>query len=163
MSRIAVYPGSFDPPTYGHLDILRRATKLFDKVIIAVVNNPNKNSLFSIDERVDLLKETISGYKLKNVDVDSFSGLLVNYVQQKNGCVIIRGLRAVSDFEYEFQMAHMNKKLAPDIETIFISSDNRFTFVSSQTIKEVIKLGGDISRLVPENVKKELKIKLEEV
>ncbi|PLX16233.1 MAG: pantetheine-phosphate adenylyltransferase [Candidatus Muiribacterium halophilum] len=163
MFRIGIYPGSFDPPTYGHLDILKRASKLFDKVVIAVVSNPNKHSLFSIDERVRLLKESCSEEVLKNVEIDSFKGLLVDYVKKKDGCAIIRGLRAVSDFEYEFQMAHMNKNLCKDIETIFISSDNRFTFISSQTIKEVIRLGGDITGLVPEIVKKELKIKLEEV
>ena len=156
MSKIAVYPGSFDPVTEGHLDILKRTSKLFSKVIMAVVVNYSKNSLFTVEERIEILRNSI---KLDNVEFDSFEGLLVDYVRQRKGDVIIRGLRATTDFEYEFQMAHTNKKLAPDIETMFIAADNRYTFVSSNTIKEVARLGGDITGLVPESALNGLKNK----
>ncbi|MFA5480435.1 MAG: pantetheine-phosphate adenylyltransferase [Candidatus Muiribacteriota bacterium] len=154
MNKIAVYPGSFDPVTKGHIDILKRATSIFSKVIIAVVVNPNKKSRFTVEKRVELIKKSIGD--LPGVEVDSFSGLLVDYVKMKNGVAIIRGLRAVSDFEYEFQMAHTNKKLAPNVETVFIAADNRYTFISSNVIKEVSSLGGDVSDLVPNCVLKEL-------
>ncbi len=156
MNKIAVYPGSFDPVTKGHLDILKRASLLFSKVIIAVVDNPNKKCLFTMNERVDLLKKSVN---IDNVIIDRFSGLLVNYVEDKGGVVIIRGLRALSDFEYEFQMAHMNKKLNDRIETIFISADNRYTFISSNTIKEVARLNGDFGDYVTQPVLEALNIK----
>ncbi|MGM0608560.1 MAG: pantetheine-phosphate adenylyltransferase [Candidatus Muiribacteriota bacterium] len=152
--KTAIYPGSFDPVTNGHLDILNRTAELFEKVIIAVVINPNKKSKFSVEKRLELLKKSIGD--ASNVEIDSFHGLLVDYVKQKKGDVIIRGLRAVSDFEYEFQMAHINKKLAPEIETVFISADNRYTFISSNAIKEVGHFGGDIKDMVPECVAEEL-------
>lgn len=152
--RIGICPGSFDPVTNGHLDIIERSSKMFDKVIVAVLKNSSKNSLFTIEERVELLKHTCSKYE--NVEIDSFSGLLIDYAKLKNANVIIKGLRAVSDFEYEMQMALMNSKLDPDIETIFMMTSNKFSYLSSSIIKEVIRLGGDISGLVPELVEKEL-------
>lgn len=152
--RIGVCPGSFDPVTNGHLDIIARSSKMFDKVIVAVLRNSSKNSLFTIEERVELLKKTCEQYG--NVEIDSFSGLLIDYMKLKQANVIIKGLRAISDFEYEMQMALMNSKLDRNIETIFMMTSNRYSYLSSSIIKEVVKLGGDISGLVPELVEKEL-------
>lgn len=152
--RIGVCPGSFDPVTNGHLDIIARASKMFDKVIVAVLKNSTKNSLFTVEERVEMLKATCMQYE--NVVIDSFSGLLIDFVKFNKANFIIKGLRAVSDFEYEKQMALMNSKLDDDIETIFLMTSIKYSYLSSSIIKEVIGLGGDISGLVPELVETEL-------
>ncbi len=153
---LAVYPGSFDPPTNGHLDIIIRASHLFPKIIIAVTKNTNKKHIFSLQERTDLLQKITEN--LKNVKVTSFSGLLVNnYFEKINSFVLIRGLRAISDFEYEFQMALMNRNLNKEIETIFLMPDQSYTFLSSSMVKEIAMLGGDTRDFVPECVKMELK------
>lgn len=149
---IAIYPGSFDPITNGHIDILKRASKLFDNVIIAVLENPAKTPFFSVAERIAMIKETTS--VLKNVQVDSFKGLTVDYAKQKNAKVLIRGLRAVSDFEYEMQMAQMNKSLYLDLETIFLVPSVENSFLSSSLVKEVAMLRGDVSQIVPDSVNK---------
>jgi pantetheine-phosphate adenylyltransferase len=155
--RLAVYPGSFDPVTNGHIDILEKTSKIFDKIIVAVVHNVSKNALFTLDERVTLIKESTK--HLDNIEVECFSGLLANYLSEKNACAIIRGLRTVADFEYEMHMAMINKKLIPELDTIFVMSDSKYVFVSSSIIKEAALLGGDISGLVPEVVKKGLEEK----
>ncbi len=157
--RIAIYPGTFDPITYGHLDILERASKIFDKVIIAVANNERKGPLFSLEERVELIKECILEYKLKNVEVDTFDTLLIEYAKNKGAKVIIRGLRAISDFEYEFQMALMNRKLYPAVETLFMMPNEQYTYVSSRIVKEIASYGGSVSCLVPANVEAKLREK----
>lgn len=145
----AIYPGTFDPITNAHLDLIQRGLELFDEVIVAIAPNPVKGPTFTTDERVYLVEETLRANKLDKARVESFEGLLVDYVEKKNCKIIIRGLRAVSDFEYEFQMALMNRKLAPDIETIFLMPSESYTFLSSHMVKEVCKLGGDVSELVP--------------
>jgi pantetheine-phosphate adenylyltransferase len=157
MRSIAVYPGSFDPITNGHIDLLERALKIFDNVIVAVATNPSKDSLFSTEERLEMIKDALAHHPLKNrVRVDLFQGLLVDYVQSIPAKAIIRGLRAISDFEYEFQMALMNRKLSADIETAFIMTGMRWIYISSRMIKEVVRSGGDVSGLVPDIVKKKL-------
>jgi len=156
--RAAIYPGSFDPLTNGHLDVLQRATKLFHRVIVAVAKNESKNPLFTPAERVALIKEGIT--HLAGVEVDSFDGLLVDYARQQKAQAIVRGLRAVSDFEFEFQMALMNRKLDENIETIFMMPKETYTFISSRIVKEIAKLGGDISSFVPPHVETALKKKL---
>lgn len=153
--RTVIYPGSFDPLTNGHLDIVQRAAKLFDKVIIAVANNETKKPLFNLRERVELVKRGIK--HLPNVEADSFNGLLVEFADERGACAVIRGLRAVSDFEFEFQLALMNRKLNDKIETIFMMPRGAYTFLSSRIVKEVARLGGDISPFVPEHVQKALK------
>ncbi|SHJ58663.1 pantetheine-phosphate adenylyltransferase [Tepidibacter formicigenes] len=158
MKKVAVYPGSFDPVTNGHLDIIKRASKLFDKLIVAVLYNPNKKSLFTFEERVTLLKEVVKD--LDNVEVDSFSGLLIDYCNEKNVNAIIRGLRAVSDFEYELQMAQMNRQLNSKVETVILTTSTKYSFISSSLIKEVAKFKGDISDLVPDIVLSKLKERL---
>ena len=161
MYSIAVYPGSFDPITNGHIDLLERALKIFDNVIVAVATNPSKDSLFSTEERLEMIKDALAHHPLKNrVRVDLFQGLLVDYVQSIPAKAIIRGLRAISDFEYEFQMALMNRKLNADIETAFIMTGMRWIYISSRMIKEVVRSGGDVSGLVPDNVEKRLTQKL---
>lgn len=150
MMKTAVYPGSFDPVTHGHLDIIERAANIFDKVVVAVLQNNSKTPLFSVDERIDMLKKTTSSFK--NVEIDYFSGLLVDYMKQNNYHVIIKGLRMLSDFEYEFQMALMNKKLNNDIETLFMMTNSKYAYLSSSIVKEIAKFNGDISELVPEYV-----------
>jgi len=152
---VAVYPGSFDPPTNGHLDIIIRSTHLFPKVIVAVTDNSTKNPTFTLNERILMLRSATKN--IKNVEIDSFSCLLVNYIKSKKASIIIRGLRAVSDFEYEFQMALMNRRLNKKIETVFLMPDEAYTYLSSRLVKEVARLGGDISGLVPELAKKYLK------
>ena len=152
--RKAVYPGSFDPLTNGHLDLIIRGSKLFDELQVAVLNNPNKKSLFTFDERVNIIKECTRN--LYNVNVVSFDGLLANYCHENNINAIVRGLRATSDFEYEFQMAHMNRELAPDVETVMLTTTTEYSYISSSLVKEVFKFNGDISRLVPEFVLEEL-------
>lgn len=149
--RLAVYPGSFDPVTNGHIDILEKTSKLFDRIIIAVVHNVGKNALFSLNERVNLIRESTS--HIPNIEVQSFSGLLVDYVKQKEACAIIRGLRTVADFEYEMHIAQINRRMLPEVETIFVLADSRYIFVSSSIIKEAALLGGDVTGLVPEAVR----------
>lgn len=155
----AIYPGTFDPITNAHLDLIQRGLELFDEVIVAIAPNPVKGPTFTTDERVHLVEETLRANKLDKARVESFEGLLVDYVEKKNCKIIIRGLRAVSDFEYEFQMALMNRKLAPDIETIFLMPSESYTFLSSHMVKEVCKLGGDVSELVPNIVNNAMKNK----
>lgn len=144
---IAIYPGSFDPLTNGHIDVAERAARLFDRLILAVVHNPAKNPLFSVEERMEMLREVAA--RFPNVEVDSFQGLLVNYATQKQASVLIRGIRAISDYEYELQMALMNRRLQPEIETVFLMAGEAYSFVSSRMVKEVSRLGGDVSGLVP--------------
>ncbi|QDI90618.1 pantetheine-phosphate adenylyltransferase [Salicibibacter halophilus] len=155
MTTIAVAPGSFDPVTNGHLDIIERSTKIFDKVIVAVLINRNKTPLFNIEERVELLQESFRDYP--NVEVDSFDGLLVNYVRSKNANVIVRGLRAVTDFEYEMQSTSINRKMDKDIETFFMMTNNQYSYLSSSIVKEVAKNKGDVNGLVPSHVEDALK------
>ena len=148
--RTAIYPGSFDPLTNGHLDVLQRAVKLFDRVIVAIARNESKNPLFTLEERLVLMKPAIS--RMKNVRADVFDGLLVEYAARQKACAIVRGLRAVSDFEFEFQMALMNRKLDEKIETIFMMPKDTYTFISSRIVKEIARLGGDVSQFVPPHV-----------
>ncbi len=148
--KIAIYPGSFDPITNGHADIVKRAAEVFDKVIVAVSINNQKTPLFSIEERMELARTVFSNYD--NVEVDTFTGLLADYARNVGAKTIIKGLRAVSDFEYEFQMAHMNKKLYPEVETMFMMSNQQYSYLSSSIVKEVGKLGGDLAGLVPEQI-----------
>lgn len=157
MKRLAIYPGSFDPLTNGHLDIVERGLSLFDEVIVAILINPKKQSLFSIEERIDLLNEIFINHP--NVHADSFNGLLVDYARQKQATVILRGMRAVSDFEHEFQMAIMNRRMDRKIQTIFLMTGFRWIFTSSSIIKEVAQFGGDVSDLVPDPVNKRLREK----
>lgn len=156
--RTAVYPGSFDPITNGHLDVIQRAARLFDRVIVAVAINESKTPLFTMKERNHLTSHAVQ--HLSNVEVDTFTGLLVDYVAEKKGEAVIRGLRAVSDFEFEFQLALMNRKLNEKVETIFMMPKESYTFISSRMIKEVARLGGDISSFVPAHVEAALKQKL---
>ena len=155
--RIAVYPGTFDPLTNGHLDILDRAVALFDRVIIAVASNSNKETLFTLSERQELLRYELK--RIDNVEVSSFSGLTVDFARQCGAVALIRGLRAMTDFEYEFQLALMNKKLAPDIETIFLMTKSEYSFISSSAIKWAASLGGCIAEFVPPNVEKAIMAK----
>ena len=152
--KIAVYPGTFDPFTNGHLDILIRSSKLFDKVIVAVAIDSDKQTLFNIEERVDFIKDSIENYN--NIEVEAFKGLLMHFVEKRQAQVVIRGLRAVSDFEYEFQMALMNHNLNEDVETLFLTTSSEYAFLSSTVIKSVIKLNGRIKGLVSEKVEKAL-------
>ena len=153
--RKAVYPGSFDPPTYGHLDIIERASKLFEELIVAVGVNPRKKVMLSTDERMTLLNELTKG--LPNVSVKSFDGMAVSFVKSQSSKIIIRGIRTVSDFEYEFQMALSNQNLARDIETVFIMSSQQYSYFSASIIKEVLALGGDISGFVPKIVEEAMR------
>lgn len=155
---VVIYPGSFDPVTYGHIDIINRCSKKFDKVIVSVLNNNSKKNMFTVDERITLLKKALEEYD--NVEVDSFNGLLIDYARKKNCSLIVRGLRAVSDFEYEMQMALVNKKLSKDIETIYMVARGEYSYLSSSIVKEVATFGGDISCFVPKVVEKAIKEKL---
>ena len=157
--RVAIYPGSFDPITQGHVDIILRGSSMFDKIVVAVLENVEKEPLFSVEERLEMIRETFSDRP--NVDADAFSGLLVGYAQSKNATAIVRGVRAISDFEYEFQMALMNRRLAPDIETVFMMPAEEYSYVSSRLIKEVAGLGGSVSGLVPPCVERRLEQKFE--
>ncbi len=157
MERIAIYPGSFDPVTNGHLDIIIRGLKLFDRIIVTILENPSKSLLFTMTERMDLLAESLKG--LNNVEIASYNGLLVDYAKMRGATAILRGMRAVSDFEYEFQMALMNRKLEREIQTVFLMTGLRWIFTSSSIIKEAAKFGGDIESMVPKVVKKKLEEK----
>lgn len=150
MTRTAIYAGSFDPLTLGHMDIITRGARLFDRLIVAVAVNIGKNSLFSGEERARFLRECVNG--MNGVEILCMEGLLVNFARQMNATTILRGLRAVSDFEYEFQMAAMNRKLAPEVETVFLMSGESTTFVSSRLVKEIAAMGGDLSAFVPPSV-----------
>ena len=154
----AIYPGSFDPVTFGHLDVIKRALKLFDEVIVAVAFNDQKQGLFTVDERVALLE--LATREMANVRVAQFSGLLVNFAREQQAAALIRGLRAISDFEFEFQMALMNRKLEKSIETLFLMPKEEYTYLSSRIVKEIARLGGDVTSFVPTNVQKALKAKL---
>jgi len=156
-ARRAVYPGSFDPPTMGHLDIIQRAAQLFDELIVAVAVNSQKQPLFSLEERMQMLQECCA--HLPNVRVASLDGLLARFAQQVGACAIVRGLRAVSDFEYEFQMATMNRQLAPEVDTCFLMTHQQYAFLSSSIVKEVARLGGGIDHLVPPTVAHKLRAK----
>jgi pantetheine-phosphate adenylyltransferase len=155
--KIAIYPGTFDPITYGHVDVIERAREIFDKVIVMVARNSSKAPLFSTEERVKMIKDVVK--KFKNVEVDSFEGLLVNYAKKKKATAIVRGLRAVSDFEYEFQMALTNRKLAKDITTVFLMPHEKYTYLNSSIVREIARMGGDVSGFVPVSVKQALKKK----
>ncbi len=157
--RIAVYPGSFDPITNGHLDIIKRASGLYDKVIVGVLANANKSPLFTEMERVCMIEEVVKNFD--NVSVDTFSGLLVDFAKQNNAAVIIKGLRTVKDFEYEFQMALLNKALNPDYETVFLMTDMKYSYISSSIVKEVAKLHGDLTDFVPGQIVDKIKSKYE--
>jgi len=152
---VAIYPGSFDPVTKGHIDVIERAARLFNRVIVAVIHNPEKKAHFSFRRRMAMLKKSVP--HLKNVEVDSFDGLLVEYVRTKKARAIIRGLRAVSDFDYEFQMALTNRKMAPEIETVFLMTDYRYSYLSSSFVKQIALLGGAVDGMVPEAAAKQLK------
>jgi pantetheine-phosphate adenylyltransferase len=155
--KLAVYPGSFDPLTNGHVDIIERGTRLFDKIIVAILVNVEKSPLFSVAERVEIARDVFAAYP--NVEVDTFDGLLVEYARRKRAGVIVRGLRAISDFEYEMQMALMNRHLNPDVETVFMMPAETYTYVSSRLVKEVVALGGSVTNLVPEVVEQRLREK----
>ncbi len=152
--KIAIYPGSFDPLTNGHIDIIERAMTIFDKVIIAILQNPSKKSLFTVEERIEMAKQSFNGKN--SIKVDFFGGLLVDYAKIKNATAIIRGMRAISDFESEFQMALMNRKLNKEVQSVFLMTGLRWIFTSSSIIKEAAQFGGDISDMVPEPVKLKL-------
>ncbi len=157
MKKVAIYPGSFDPITYGHLDIIKRSLTIFDEIIVAVARNSQKNSLFSSEERVELIQTVLRDEP--RVSVDTFTGLLINYVASRNAHVIIRGLRAISDFEYEFQIAQMNSSISCEIETMFMMTSVQYGYLSSSIVKEVCSLNGNIDGFVPAEVKRALRAK----
>lgn len=154
MHQTAIYPGTFDPITNGHLDIIKRAARIFDKVIVAVAKNTGKTTLFSMDERQQLIKSSVE--HIEGVSVEIFDGLIVDFCHKKGASALIRGLRALSDFEYEFQMALLNRKIGKDVESVFLMPKEKYTYLSSSMIKEIAALGGDVSCFVPEHVKNEL-------
>ena len=156
--KIAICPGSFDPVTLGHMDIIMRARKVFDKVVVAVLINPEKHTSFTVEERIDLLRRATSG--LDNVEIDGFRGLLADYARMRGATAIVKGLRAVSDFEYEFQMALTNKKLNPDLETIFLTTVSEHMFLSSSIVKQIASFGGDISNFVPPCILRDIQERL---
>ena len=158
MAKIAVYPGSFDPITNGHIDVIKRASKVFDHLIVAVLVNDSKKSMFTLDERLDILKHSIDN--LDNVSFDSFSGLLVDYCKEKQLSAIVRGLRAISDFEFELQMAQMNRQLYDETETVFFTTSEQYSYLSSSLVKEVAKFGGKIDGLIPDYAIMKMKQKL---
>src|SRR6478672_8664864 len=161
MSHTAVYPGTFDPITLGHEDLARRASRLFDKVILAVADSRAKRPFFSLDERVDMARHILKD--LPNVEICGFSGLLMNFVQERGARVVVRGLRAVSDFEYEFQLAGMNRGMYPDVEAVFLTPGEQFMFISATIVREISTLGGDTSKFVPPHVADRLKIKIQQL
>jgi pantetheine-phosphate adenylyltransferase len=154
----ALYPGTFDPPTNGHVDLITRGSKLFDHLTVAVLVNPVKNPLFSVEERVEMLKEVTGS--IENVSIATFNGLMVEFARQQGVSAVLRGIRAISDYEYEFQMALMNRRLAPEVETVFLQPAGRYSFISSRMLKEVFSLGGDVTGLVPPNVLKRLRARI---
>jgi pantetheine-phosphate adenylyltransferase len=154
---LAIYPGSFDPLTNGHVDIIQRGSRLFDRIVVSILLNVEKSPLFTVPERVEIAREVFQGYP--NVEVDTFDGLLVEYARAKRARVIVRGLRAISDFEYEMQMALMNRHLNPDVETVFMMPAEPYTYVSSRLVKEVVALGGSVNKLVPTLVESRLREK----
>jgi pantetheine-phosphate adenylyltransferase len=159
MKRVkAIYPGSFDPLTNGHLDLIERGSKIFDELVIAILRNSEKSPLFSVEERMEMLKDTTS--HLENVSVDTFEGLLVDYVAKQNARAVLRGIRAISDYEYELQMALMNRNLSPNIETVFMMPADTYSYLSSRLVKEVFQLGGSVRGLVPELVEERLREKV---
>ena len=158
MAVTAIYPGTFDPPTNGHLDLITRGARIFSHLTVAILNNPVKNPLFTPEERMEMLIEATS--PLKNVSVATFDGLMVDFARRQGAAAVLRGIRAISDYEHEFQMALMNRRLAPDIETVFLQPAGRYSFVSSRMVKEVFSFGGDISGLVPPNVLKRLRVRI---
>ena len=155
--RVAVYPGSFDPITNGHVDIIERGARLFDRIIVAILVNSDKRPLFSREERLEMAREVFAAEK--KVEVEAFEGLLIDFARQRQASVIVRGLRAVSDFEYEFQMALMNRRLVPELETVFMMPAESYTYISSRVIREVFALGGPIAGLVPEAVEERMRMK----
>ena len=157
MKKTAIYPGSFDPPTNGHIDIIKRGLKIFDTIIIAILINPAKQSLFTIEERIEFLNESLKGHS--NIEVDSYSGLLVDYAAQRKAQAILRGMRAVSDFEFEFQLALMNRSLNRKIQTVFLMTGLRWIYISSSIVKEAAYFGGDVASMVPPIVNQKLKEK----
>lgn len=159
MARSAIYPGSFDPITYGHIDVIKRATAIFDEVVVAVANNTRKTPLFDIEERIRMLRESTKG--IKGVKIEAFSGLVVEFARQKNIRVLIRGVRMFSDFEYEFQMALTNRRLNEDLETVFLMPSEGYSFLSSTLLKEAAALGADISSFVPDYVQERLRERLQ--
>lgn len=159
--RTAVFPGSFDPPTYGHIDIIERACKIFDKVIVSVFKNPQKKPFLTVEERIEILKGLLA--KRKEIEIDCFDGLLVDYLKKRNIRIIIRGLRAVSDLEYEFQYAAANRTLYQDIETIFFMPRLRYSYLSSSVVREIIRFGGNISKMVPPLVARKIKEKISKI
>lgn len=146
MNKTAVYPGTFDPITHGHTDLIHRAARMFDHVIVAIAHNPEKSPLFSVQERIDLANHVLVG--IEGIDIIAFSGLLIDFARDSNAGVVLRGLRAVSDFEYEFQLASMNRKLDSEIETVFLTPSESYTFVSASLVKEIARYGGDVSEFV---------------
>ncbi|MFA5356868.1 MAG: pantetheine-phosphate adenylyltransferase [Candidatus Omnitrophota bacterium] len=161
MCQKAIYPGTFDPVTYGHIDLIERAQDIFSEVIVAVAHNPQKKPLFGVKERVDMLKEATKD--MKDIAIDDFDGLIIDYARRQKAGVLIRGVRMISDFEYEFQMALTNRKLDPDIETIFLMPHESYSYLSSKLLKEAASLGADLSSFVPDFVEKALKNKLRKV
>jgi pantetheine-phosphate adenylyltransferase len=155
--KIALYPGSFDPPTNGHLDIIEKGSKLFDKVIVAVMINPDKKGLFSVEERMEMLNEILKDFP--NVEADSFNGLTVDFAAERKACVMLRGLRALSDFDSEFQLSLMNRRLNKDIQTVFLMTGMRWIYISSSIIKQAAQFGGEVKGMVPDFVRKKLKQK----
>jgi pantetheine-phosphate adenylyltransferase len=158
MSVKALYPGTFDPPTNGHIDLIQRGAKLFEHLTVAVLKNPIKNPLFTVEERVEMLTESTAA--IGNVSVATFDGLMVDFARQLGATAVLRGIRAISDYEHEFQMALMNRRLAPEIETVFLQPAGRYSFVSSRMVKEVLSFGGDIAGLVPPNALKRLRSRI---
>lgn len=158
--KVAIYPGSFDPITYGHLDIIHRGLKLFDKIVVAVLVNSSKTPLFSVEERKQMIREATK--ELHQIEVDSFQGLLVDYVHRRQANIILRGLRAISDFEYELQIASTNRKLSEEVETLFLMTNHKHSFISSSMVKEIAKYGANVKDLVPEHVAKLLNQKFSE-
>jgi pantetheine-phosphate adenylyltransferase len=158
---IAIYPGSFDPITNGHLDLITRGARLFDRLVVAILRNESKQPLFSVRERMEMLGEVVR--EMPNVELDSFDGLLVHYARAREAKVLVRGIRAVSDYEHELQMALMNRRLEPDIETVFLMAGEAYSFISSRLVKEVYKLGGDIRGLVPPTVESRLQERLQRI
>jgi pantetheine-phosphate adenylyltransferase len=154
----ALYPGTFDPPTNGHVDLIQRGAKLFDHLIVGVLTNPVKDPLFTVAERVEMLREATGD--ISNVSIATFDGLMVEFARRQGASAVLRGIRAISDYEYEFQMALMNRRLAPDVETVFLQPAGRYSFVSSRMVKEVFSVGGDVTGLVPPNVLKRLRARI---